>query len=589
MEKIENMEIIKKLKNTDNLAQKLLTRLFTAWIITSFIFLLINCKSFTDLEFFNQQNILIFAAITLIFFIGLCFIKNEKIISAAMIAAAFLYCLCGAYQYSDFYFLLSCCGAICGIVYYANVEEISLTISKRLMWIGAALFILLFTIFMSISCCLRYKNYCTPCYDFGIFSQMFYYIKETGLPLTTCERDGLLSHFAVHFSPAFYLIYPMYKLVPSPMTLMVMQCLLPALGVIPLIKICRNHKLSNLAALGFSACYLLYLPIAGSCNYYIHENNFLPPLILSLIYFMEKEKTAPALVFGALTLLTKEDSPVYTAVIALYFIFANKNYKCSIYLFLMSIAYFMAVTHYLSTFGDGVMTSRYENYIYDDSGSLFTVIKVVVQNPLYALQQSVTESKIKYILQMTAPMLFLPLFIKKPSRLILLIPFILVNLMTNYRYQYDIMYQYGFGSGSLLFYSAIDNFAGIKKGQGRAKLFLCCLLSSAIMFFGTFGDWLNYFDDFNYSAESRKTIDYALSLIPKDVSAAVSTFILPNLSQRREIYQIETTQNTAEYYVLDLRFNSDEYNLSDFQTEEYKEIYLKEGVIGIFKRMDFCG
>ncbi len=582
------MEIIKTLKNTDKLAQKLITRLFTAWIFVSLIFFLINSKSFTDLEFFSGVNICIFVSITTVIFIGLCFIKNEKIISAFMIAAAFLYFFCGAYQCGDFYFLLGCCGAICGIVYYAKVEEISLTLSKKLTWIIAALLILLFTIFMSISCCLRYKNYCTPCYDFGIFSQMFYYIKETGLPLTTCERDGLLSHFAVHFSPVFYLIYPIYKLVPSPMILMVMQCFLPALGVIPLIKICQNHKLSNLAALGFAVCYILYLPIAGSCNYYIHENNFLPPLILSLIYFMEKEKTAPALVFGILALLTKEDSPVYTAVIAIYFIFANKNYKCSISLFLISITYFMAVTHCLSVFGDGVMTSRYENYMYDESGSLFTVIKAVIQNPLYVLQQSIAESKIKYILQMTAPMLFLPLCIKKPSRLILLIPFILVNLMTNYRYQYDIMFQYGFGSGSLLFYLAVDNFSQMKKGQGRIKLFLCCLLSSALMFFGTFGAWLDYFDDFHQSAESRETIDYALSLIPKDVSAAVSTFILPNLSQRKEIYQLETTQNTAEYYVLDLRFDSREYNLSDFQTEEYKEIYLKEGVVAIFKRMDFC-
>lgn len=581
------METIKKLKNTENLAAKLITRLFTAWIAASLIFLIINNRSFTDLEYFKFGNIFIFAGIVIALFAVLCLIKNDKTISGAMILLCFIYCLGGVYQCNDFYFILSCCGVISGVVYYAKISEIRLTISKKPMWAAVWVLILLFTVFMSISCCLRYKNYYTPCYDFGIFSQMFYNINETGLPLTTCERDKLLSHFAVHFSPAFYLIFPIYKLVPSPMTLMAAQCFLPALGAVPLIKICQNRKFSNPASLCFAACFLLYLPIGGSCNYYIHENNFLPPLILSLIYFMEKGKTAPALVFGILTLFTKEDSPVYVAVIALYFIFANKNYKCSILLLLISVAYFMAVTYYLSVSGDGVMTSRYQNYIYDGSGSLLTVIKAVLQNPLYALQQSVTEAKIKYILQMLAPMLFLPLCIKKPSRIILLIPFILVNLMTNYRYQYDIMYQYGFGSGSLLMYLAADNFGQIKKGQGRTKLLLCCLLCSSLMFFGTFGRWLNFYEEYSLCADSRKTIDYAVSLIPDDASVVSSTFILPNVSQRKEVYQLETTENIGEYYILDLRFGSEKYDLDDFMTDEYKQIYLKENVVAVFKRKSY--
>lgn len=578
------MELIQKLKSTEKIAEKIITRLFNSWIAACLIFLLINNKLFTDLEFFKSINIFIFAGITIAIFLVQCFIKNENLISLIMITLSFIYCICGSYQCSDFYFLSSCCGVISAVVYYARIREFNFKISEKLLWIGAVALILIFAVPMSISCCLRYKNYYTPCYDFGIFSQMFYYMNETGTPFVTCERDCLLSHFSVHFSPAFYLIYPIYKLFPTPMTLMAVQCLLPALGVIPLIKICLNRNLSNLSSLGFAACYLLYLPIGGSCNYYIHENNFLPPMLLFLLYFMEKNKTAPALIFGLLTLLTKEDSPVYTALIALYFIFAGKNYKCSIILFFISVVYFIAVTHYLSVFGDGVMTSRYQNYIYDDSGSLFTVIKAVMQNPLYVMQQSITEAKIKYILQMLLPILFLPLCIKKPSSLILLIPFVLVNLMTNYRYQYDIMYQYGFGSGTLLMYLAVDNFSKIKKGQGRTKLFLCCLLSSVIMFFGTFGEWLSFYHVYDYCTDSRTTIDYALKLIPHNASVACSTFILPNLSQRKEIYQLETTINTADYYVLDLRFDTDEYNLFDFQSPEYKQIYLKEEVIAIFQK-----
>lgn len=439
---------------------------------------------------------------------------------------------------------------------------------------------LAFTVVIGVTCCLRYNNYWTPCYDFGIFSQMFYYMKETGLPMVTCERDGLLSHFAVHFSPIYYLLLPFYLLFPTPHTLMIGQCAVTALGVVPLIKICRNHGLSRLASLAFGACYILYPAMAGGCNYYIHENNFLAPLILWLIYFMEKEKTVLSFVFGLSVLLIKEDAAVYVAVIALYFIFANKNYKCSAGLFLLSVLYFLGVTSYLSVMGDGVMTGRYNNYIYDEGG-LFTVIKAVVQNPVYAVQQCFAEQKIRYFLQMLVPILFMPFCTKKTPRLILLIPFILVNLMTNYKYQFDIMFQYGMGSGAMLLYLSVLNLSDM--GRKRGKLLLSSVLCSAVIFIGTFRGWLMYYKSYDSYAYQREVLDSAVSLIPEEASVASGTFILSNLSQRRELYQLETTEHKAEYYVLDLRYENEKYSIEEYRTDEFEEVFFEENVVAVFR------
>ena len=59
----------------------------------------------------------------------------------------------------------------------------------------------------------------------------------TGLPVTTCERDRVLSHFAVHVSPIYYLFLPFYALFPSPVTLEVLQALLLAFGCAAIIRI----------------------------------------------------------------------------------------------------------------------------------------------------------------------------------------------------------------------------------------------------------------------------------------------------------------------------------------------------------------
>ena len=71
----------------------------------------------------------------------------------------------------------------------------------------------------------RYFLFRTANFDFGIFAQMFQYMKTTGIPYTTCERNKLLSHFCIHFSPIFYLILPVYMIFSHPVTLIVVQLL----------------------------------------------------------------------------------------------------------------------------------------------------------------------------------------------------------------------------------------------------------------------------------------------------------------------------------------------------------------------------
>ena len=80
-----------------------------------------------------------------------------------------------------------------------------------------------FFLLVSVWTVYRYKTFNSPVYDFGIFAQMFHSMKTTGLPMTTVERDGLLSHFRVHMSPIYYLMLPVYCLVPRPETLQVLQ------------------------------------------------------------------------------------------------------------------------------------------------------------------------------------------------------------------------------------------------------------------------------------------------------------------------------------------------------------------------------
>ena len=392
------------------------------------------------------------------------------------------------------------------------------------------------------------RIYCfnTPTFDFGIFAQMFHSMRTTGLPITTVERDGPLNHFAVHVSPIYYLLLPFYCLVPIPATLQVLQAAVLAGAVIPLWKIGKQHGLSPL--LRMLVCFLLLLnpAYAGGTSYDIHENAFLTPLILWLLYGIDRRNGLIAAVAGVLTLMVKEDAAVYVAVIALYLLLRavlkeKKRWDLTAGCLLLggALLWFGAVTAYLSGSGDGVMTYRYDNFIYDDSDSLVTVIKAVLLCPMKAVFECVDAEKLEFIGLTLLPLAGLPLITRRYERYVLLIPYILVNLMSDYQYQHDIFFQYTYGSMGCLIYLAAVNLADLKLHWQRlaacgAALFiaLSCfsaqILPKAFRYPSYCVTYQDYYDDL------REVLD----TVPDGASVAATTFFTTELSQRDVLYDI---------------------------------------------------
>ena len=343
---------------------------------------------------------------------------------------------------------------------------LTFSVSRRRIWIlvglilgAAAILWLLFTAGLTI---LRYRLNYSSAYDFGIFSQMYYYMDQCLQPLTTCERDGLLSHFAVHLSPTFYLLLPFYKLVPRPETLLLFQALLVVSGVIPLCLLGRNMNLGPGPVLVFGLMYICYPAFMGGCFYDFHENKFLSVLILWTMYWLESGRYKTMGFFALLILLVKEDAPVYAACIGLYLFLEKRQHLWGGAVFLFSCLYFTAAVWFLDRFGDGAMINRFDSYISDESYGLLSMFKTILVDPAYVLAQILTPDKILFLLQMLLPLGFLPLMSLRLGKWVLLIPFVLINLMSNYKYQHSIFFQYTYGSGALLFYLAMVNFRDLK-------------------------------------------------------------------------------------------------------------------------------
>lgn len=427
-----------------------------------------------------------------------------------------------------------------------------------------------FFLFVSAWTVGRVYSFNSPTFDFGIFSQMFYNMKETGLPMTTVERDGLLSHFAVHVSPIYYLMLPFYLLAPTPATLQVLQAAVITSDVIPLWKIGKHHGLTGAQRMLICAVLLLYPAFSGGTSYDIHENCFLTPLIFWLFYGIDKKSITITVIAAILTLTVKEDAAVYVAVIAVWLIVKTllrfkkldlQNLITGLALLVISLGWFLLVTGYLSKFGDGVMTGRYNNFMYDGPSSLITVIKSVVINPMKAIYECVDKEKLYFIAMTLLSLVGFPLLTRKYERYILLIPYILVNLMSDYPYQHDIFYQYTFGSTAFLMYMTVINLADCKLNWKRTSaLIVAAIISIEAFAITVVPKAIKYPIQAIEYHEYYQNIRDVLNAIPDDASVTATGFLTTHLSQRKILYDVRYCSQEhlleTEYVVLDVSENN---------------------------------
>ena len=408
-------------------------------------------------------------------------------------------------------------------------------------------------------------------YDFGIFAQMFHSMKTSGLPMTTLERDGLLSHFAVHVSPVYYLMLPFYMLVPHPATLQVLQAAVLASAAIPMWKLGGARGLKGWQRVLLCALLLSYPAYAAGASKDLHENCFLMPLLLWVFYGIERKNTPLTAIAAFLTLTVKEDAAVYVAVVGLYLavlsVLRNPKEKkwellMGIGLLVASLGWFLGVTGYLATSGDGVMTNRYANLMPEGSGSLLSVVITVLTCPAKALWECVQGEKLTFAGMTLLPLLCLPLVTRRYERYLLLIPYVLVNFLSYYPYQHDIFYQYTFGSTAFLFYLTVVNLAELRWEKLRTPVLLAAVAVSLLCFGRHVLPTAIYYPRQAIKQYSRhETVRQTLDTIPEDVPVAASTRYTTYLSQREVLYDLRYCVREhlleAEYIALDLTSQND--------------------------------
>jgi uncharacterized membrane protein len=399
--------------------------------------------------------------------------------------------------------------------------------------------------------------------DIDIFDQALWNTAHGRFYRSSIIGDAIL--LSEHFDPLELVLVPFYLVYPSPAILLIAQAFALALGAVPLYWMARERFPNQLLAPLFPILYLLYRPLRAASRNDYHPGALVPPLFLFALYFMEKARWGPMILFLALAGLLKEQMPIAGVTIGIYLFFAQRKRLLGLALVVAFGLWFCANFLWIipAFHPPGGRYKYFDLYRTLDStaGGPFLAPFLVPT----ALVKSLTihwGRKLRYVLEVFGPLGFLSFL--APARLSLGLPFLAEHLftdaplMTTVRTHHTadllpfVFFSALWGTSRLLRWLSARDISGRKAPSDTGPATVAALL---LLAFFLFHDWSEPFHFRYYSITPHHERLYAvLKTIPPGASVSAQTPISPHLSYRKALYHfpdLGPAGGEAEVVILD--------------------------------------
>lgn len=421
------------------------------------------------------------------------------------------------------------------------------------------------TIILSGMSMLRHYQFQTQAWDMGIFVQFFHNTIRGNIAQTTIAE--IPNHLGVHWSPFLLLLAPLYALVPSPYTLLLIQALVLALGAVPLYFLAEDALKNKKHALIISGTYLFY-PALHWINWYdFHEIAFSPALFIAAAYFLQKQRWRWAAFFLLLAASVKEDVIMATLALGLWFIVRacreaksdnnDKNQRAAqtrlavgcIIAVASAIYFLLVIKVFMPALGGGLLRlDRYAHF----GNSAPEIITTMLKNPLLVLSTFFAPQKLIYYFWLFAPVLFLPFF--GGTAFILLIPGLLENGLTAFSSQFAGTYQYDAILIPGIFIATVYGLRNIRErwpSIARKTIVLFVAMSAMSFVARSPLSPLSFPTELFKKNNHWETFRQMVREVPPDASVAASTLLVPHIAQREHIYILGQEPFLVDYVLID--------------------------------------
>lgn len=403
-------------------------------------------------------------------------------------------------------------------------------------------------------------------FDLGMYEQVIWNTAHGRLFATSA-----FNYTTIHIGSDLILLEavlaPIYALLPSTMTLLVLQVVAVAAGALPLYLLARDRLQSSAAGLGAAAAYLLYVPLL-----YLTLNEFQPRAfalvaILFAIYYLDRARWVPFMVALLLSLLTRSDVALFVGMIGVVAFLWRKPWRFVLGPVIVGalwfvLALFVVVPHFKTTSGGFVYIGTYAWL----GSTPAEMIGTVLTRPGYVLETVFSPAKLQFLLHVWGPTL--PFSLLRPDILLLAAPTLAINLLSQFAVQANITRQYGALLYPVAYAGAVLGIAWLAKRE-----WIATRLPRAVFVNGTVGLVLVltlaeslvvgnpvvslYRRSASPRAESARQL---IAAVPAEARLAITNHVGPFAAQREGFYffpphQFYTNNSyeVAQYILIDAR------------------------------------
>lgn len=178
--------------------------------------------------------------------------------------------------------------------------------------VPAAAFLLLAPLYAVMSI-MGHRQLRTSGFDLGIFVQQISSYAHLNAPTSNLLGTGY-NTLGDHFSPITALLAPVYRMFPSPQTLLIAQAVLFAAAAIPLTR-WAVREFGSVVGVVVGAAYGLSWGVQAALNFDFHEIAFAMPLLAMSMVSLGHRQWVPALLWALPLVFVKEDMGLTVAVI----------------------------------------------------------------------------------------------------------------------------------------------------------------------------------------------------------------------------------------------------------------------------------
>jgi uncharacterized membrane protein len=381
-------------------------------------------------------------------------------------------------------------------------------------------YLLAAALFLAYACwsALRHLRLGTSGYDLGIFEQAVRGYAHLGAPAATIKAPGF-NLLGDHFHPILVLLAPLYRLFPSPITLLAAQAALIAASSIPITRLAIRIAGPG-AAVSAGLAYGMSWGLQSVVDFDFHEVAFGVPLLAFGLTALVERRFLAAAAWTLPLIAVKEDLPATVAVIGLLVALRGRRP-------LGAAMILIAICSGLVIVGAILPALNSEHiYPYAESAALDG------QDPLHRLL--LPAVKLPTLLWLLAPTLFLAL---RSPLLLVAVPTLAWRFWSTNPLYWGTGFQYSAVLMPIVFVAFLDALTTTGTGRrARAAVHATCVIAVAATILTPLplrgllspGTWAT-------DAEARQ-VRLALARIPDNARVAADNRLAPQLTSRHTVY-----------------------------------------------------